>query len=152
MRLNYLIFIAALFFPHYPLAAASDLWPSQEHSPQDVVNIVIKALKDNNSDTDDGISVVYRFASPGNKANTGPIERFTRMIKLGFSDMLNHRFSRFDEMRFEGKTALQPVFLTTRDGREVGYLFQVGEQTIGEYKGMWMTEAVYPIPVTGQTI
>lgn len=119
--------------------------PSTEHTPEEVVRIVIDALRTNDPSDDAGIATVYRFASPGNRASTGPLPRFTRMIKLGFSDMLEHHSSRYDEMRVVDDKALQAVWLTQRSGAEIGYLFQLGRQRGGKYDGMWMTEAVLPL-------
>ena len=120
--------------------------PSREHSPQEVVEIVVEALRDNAaSDDDAGIATVFRFASPGNRASTGPLPRFTRMIKTGFADMLAHESARYDRMRVEADKALQAVWLTLPSGAEVGYAFQLGRQRGGEHDGMWMTEAVLPL-------
>lgn len=120
--------------------------PSPELSPEDVVEIVIDALRTNEGTDDDaGIRTVWRFASPGNRASTGPLPRFTRMIKRGFPAMLAHESSRFDEMRVVDDKALQAVWLTLPSGSEVGYAFQLGRQEGGEYDGMWMTEAVLPL-------
>lgn len=118
--------------------------PSADLSPQNVVKAVVEALQDNDID-DNGIFTVYCFASPGNKSNTGPLERFASMIKKGFPDMLNHEGSYFEEMKIEGSVALQPVWLTTSDGKEVGYMFKMGKQLQGEFKGMWMTDGVFPM-------
>lgn len=122
------------------------LHPGTDITPQQVVRIVIDALGTNGqSDQDAGIATVYRFASPGNRANTGPLSRFTTMIKRGFSDMLDHQGSRFDEMEITGDIAVQAVWLLQPSGEEVGYAFQLGLQSSGEYAGMWMTDAVMPL-------
>lgn len=122
------------------------LSPSPHFTPQQVVKIVVEALGSNGtSGSDAGIATVYRFASPGNRSNTGPLPRFTSMIKRGFPEMLDHAGSRYDTMEVTGNTAVQAVWLVTRTGEEVGYAFQVGKQSTGEYKDMWMTEAVIPL-------
>ena len=127
-------------------AQQAQLSPNADYQPQDVVKIVVKALQSNSEDDNDaGIATVFRFASPGNRANTGPLERFTRMIKGGFPDMLNHVEARFEPMNVSGDTALQAVWLSTTTGTEYGYAFQLGLQQSGEYEGMWMTEAVMPL-------
>lgn len=120
--------------------------PNTDLTPTEVVHIVIDALKTNDSaKNDDGIATVFEFASPGNKSVTGPLERFTIMIKRGFSDMLNHVDSEFSEIDIENNTALQAVWLTSRSGKQTGYIFQLGKQTSGENAGMWMTESVLPL-------
>ena len=130
--------------------------PSPEHEPDEVVEIVVAALRDNAETPDDaGIATVFAFASPGNRAATGPFERFRDMVKRGYPDMLGFSESRFGELRLGGDVAMQIVWLTQDDGREVGYVFQLGLQHGGEYDGMWMTDAVYPIgegPRSGTSI
>ena len=139
-----LAFLIAL--PATALADGHGAVPSTEHSPEKVVRIVVDALRENERrDGDEGIATVFRFASPGNRASTGPLERFTRMIKHGYSDMLGHVGARFEQMRVIDDKALQAVWLTTPSGTEMGYAFQLGRQSGGEFDGMWMTEAVMPL-------
>ncbi len=127
-------------------SSASAPSPNIELTPDQVVVIVVDALKHNDpTKDDDGIATVFEFASPGNRAMTGPLERFTQMIKRGFSDMLNHFDSSYGEMEISNNKALQSVWLTSRAGVETGYVFQLGRQIGGEYDGMWMTESVWPI-------
>jgi len=141
------IFIALLVLT-FGNANATDtpLAPNTELSPEQVVRIVVDALKSNDPDKDDdGIATVFSFASPGNKSSTGPLQRFTKMIKGGFGQMLNHIDSDFGPMEVSEDTALQAVWLTTRSGQQLGYVFQIGKQSGGDFNDMWMTEAVWPI-------
>lgn len=132
--------------PSVSLGDDNLLSPSADYSPQEVVRIVIEALGSNgDSEQDAGIATVFRFASPGNRANTGPLPRFGSMIKRGFSDMLDHLGSRYDEMEITGDIAVQAVWLLQPSGKEVGYAFQLGRQSEGTYSGMWMTDAVMPL-------
>ncbi|NND89664.1 MAG: DUF4864 domain-containing protein [Granulosicoccus sp.] len=124
---------------------ADEIAPHASLTPQQVVRIVIDSLKFNDESNDAGIATVFRFASPGNKAATGPLPRFTQMIKRGFPDMLNHAGARFEPMQIDGLTALQVVWLLKPSGQEVGYAFQLGKQTEGNFQGVWMTEAVAPL-------
>jgi len=130
--------------------------PSPELAPAEVVEIVVDALQENPRLPDDaGIATVFRFASPGNRAMTGPVERFATMIKRGYADMLGFAASRFEQIEIQADTAMQVVWLTQPDGRESGYVFQLGKQSGGEYDGMWMTDAVYPLgkgPRSGTSI
>lgn len=120
--------------------------PNTELTPEQVVQIVVEALKTNDpTKNDDGIATVFEFASPGNKSSTGPLQRFKKMIKGGFGQMLNHTNSVFGTMEINEATALQAVWLTTRAGQQLGYVFQIGKQSDGEFKGIWMTESVWPI-------
>ena len=117
-----------------------------------MVEIVVSALQANSEENNDaGIATVYSFASPGNRANTGPLERFARMVKGGFPDMLNHLGARYEPIEITGNNALQAVWLTSVTGKETGYAFKMGKQLSGEYKGMWMTEAVIPLGLGAQS-
>lgn len=118
--------------------------PDKQFTPQQVVQIVVQSLQQNTAD-DAGIATVFRFASPGNKRATGPLSRFSQMIKRGFPDMLNHIGARYEPMEITGNTAVQAVWLQTRDGQEYGYAFQLGKQSGGETDGAWMTDAVVPL-------
>lgn len=142
---RFLLLLSALLLPIVSYADSDKLAPNANLTPNDVVQIVITALKTNSDKNNNGIETVFRFASPSNKAVTGPIERFTQMIQRGFPDMLNHLQSDFSEIKIEGNTAVQAVWLTTVTGSKHGYVFQLGKQLNGEYKDMWMTEAVMPI-------
>ncbi|MGQ7844203.1 DUF4864 domain-containing protein [Granulosicoccus sp. 3-233] len=119
--------------------------PDREHAPEQVVSIIIGALQSNDPASDSGIATVYRFASPANRASTGPLARFSNMIKRGFPDMLNHVRARYTPMQVQDDQALQAVWLSTPDGRENGYGFQLSRQRGGEFDGMWMTDAVIPL-------
>ena len=145
--LNGKIFALSLFWMLSSSAHAdSSLQPSTQYQPDEVVKIVIEALGANTeSQNDDGIATIYRFASPGNRVNTGPLSRFTNMIKRGFGDMLNFVGSRYDPVEIQGNTAVQAVWLMMPDGTELGYAFQMGKQLSGEYADMWMTEGVVPL-------
>ena len=127
--------------------------PDASLQPGDVVKIVINALADNdNPYPDAGIATTFNFASPANKSNTGPFERFAIMLKGPvFALMLNHKRSDFSEVvQGEGR-AYQMVRLLTHDNVEVHFAFRLGLQAEGKYKDMWMTEAVWPlqVPVEG---
>jgi len=143
---SFIALLLAFTLPLQLARAEAEPVPSADLTPEQVIGIVIESLRDNDqSDNDDGIATVFRFASPANRAQTGPIERFARMIKVGFNDMLEHVSSRSDPIEIEGDTAVQAVWLMSSSGTEVGYAFQLGRQRGGEFDGMWMTEAVIPL-------
>ncbi len=121
--------------------------PSLELEPQDVVRIVIRALANNDFPfADAGIATTFGFASPANRRNTGPLNRFTRMVKsFPYGVMVGHVASKFSEVVYVGDNAYQLVHLTTRDGGEVVFAFRLSRQRDGVYAGMWMTDAVWPV-------
>jgi len=124
----------------------SNLQPSADITPDQVIKIVVEALRCNDPETgDEGIATVWRFAAPSNKAITGPLERFSNMLRGGFSNMLNHSNAEFGPIEIDGDRATQPVWLVTPQGNEFGYVFTIRRQGVGEYEGAWMTESVYPV-------
>ena len=126
--------------------------PSTSLKPDDVVRIVIGALARNDEPyADAGIETTYRFAAPSNKLNTGPLDRFTRMVKGStYGIMVDHASSEFSEVVVTGDKAYQLVRLTGSSGLTVVFAFRLGKQAEGEYENMWMTEAVWPVAVGDQ--
>ncbi len=121
--------------------------PSTDLAPQDVVKIVIDALAQNDQPHQNaGIETTFNFASPANKVNTGPLPRFIRMVKgAPYGIMVDHVGSEFSEVVLTGNRAYQMVRLNARDGRAVIFAFRLSKQQDGEFEGMWMTDAVWPV-------
>ena len=121
--------------------------PSAELAPQDVVRIVIDALSTNDEPyADAGIETTFSFASPANKVNTGPLERFIQMVKgPPYGIMVDHVSSEFSEVVLMGNKAYQMVQLTATNGRAEVFAFRLSKQQDGEFKDMWMTDAVWPV-------
>lgn len=141
-------FLAGIIaFSQISSASTGAIEPDQSYTPQQVVKIVVDSLQSNDATTDEGIATVFRFASPANKLSTGPLQRFSSMIKKGFPDMLNHSNARYDAMEVSGDKAIQAVWFMTRTGKEVGYAFQLSKQANGSSRGMWLTDQVFPLGI-----
>jgi hypothetical protein len=121
--------------------------PSRQHQPADVVRIVIEALAKNDEPfADAGIATTYAFASPANKANTGPLSKFTRMVRNpAYGIMIDHLEHEFSEVVQMGDKAYQMVRILGASGAEVVFAFRLGLQQDGDFAGMWMTDAVWPV-------
>jgi len=121
--------------------------PDPRLQPEDVVKIVLDALANNDTPyTDAGIETTFNFASPSNKAQTGPLERFTVMVKGPvYGVMVDHKSHQLIELVMSNNRAYQMVRLVTASGVAVHFGFRLGLQSDGEFKGMWMTEAVWPL-------
>lgn len=121
--------------------------PQINLKPQEVVRLVVNALADNDTPfTDAGIATTFNFASPANKVNTGPLEKFTAMVKgPSYGLMVDHLSSEFSEVVFKDSLAYQIVKLITRNGTEAVFAFRLSQQSGDEFQGMWMTDAVWPI-------
>ena len=123
-----------------PLSEA--LVPDPALSPSEVVRIQLEALRRNNGQNR-GIAVAFRFASPANRANTGPLPRFIAMIKQGpYALMLDFVHASYGPVETVADRARQPVTLTGPDG-SITYWFYLSRQTETPYEDCWMTDAVY---------
>ena len=73
------------FFLFTNIANADLIKPNTNLKPFEVLMIQLNSLKNNNNPYKDaGIEQTWEFAHPKNKAATGPLERFKKMI---YSDM-----------------------------------------------------------------
>ncbi len=124
------------------------LAPSPELTPEQVVQIQLNALRHNDS-RDRGIEVAFRFASPDNKLQTGPLARFTRMLQQGpYKLMFAYDNASFDPVEIEEGYARQRVTLIG-SGLVVAYEFYLSRQTEGGCIGCWMTDAVIAKRLSG---
>lgn len=117
------------------------LVPSPDLTPEQVVQIQLNALRHNDS-RNRGIEVAFRFASPNNKLQTGPLARFTRMLQQGpYNLMLAYDNAAYDPVEIQEDYARQRVTLIG-SGLVVAYEFYLSRQTEGGCIGCWMTDAV----------
>ncbi len=118
--------------------------PHPSLSPQEVVDIQLKAMQANdNPDKDFGIRTAFNFASPENKSNSGPIDRFIEMVhNPEYASLLNFKQYGLDEVLMHGGMALQKVTLIDAKDQPAVYLFQLTKQTEAPYEECWMTDNV----------
>ena len=121
--------------------------PTRGQLPGDVVRIVIEALAQNDEPhMDAGIATTFAFASPANKVNTGPLLKFTQMLRTpAYGIMIDHLEHEFSEVVMMGSDAYQMVRIRGIKGDEAIFAFRLSQQAGGEYDGMWMTDAVWPV-------
>jgi len=151
------LILSIIFFatPSLSLLAAITEKPEQQALPQptrgqlpgDVVRIVIEALAQNDEPyADAGIATTFAFASPANKVNTGPLLKFTQMVRTpAYGIMIDHVEHEFSKVVMVGSDAYQMVSIRGMKGGEVIFAFRLSQQVGGEYDGMWMTDAVWPV-------
>ncbi len=148
------VIVTTLLFLSGPVQAASDfvpeLQPSPQYLPEEVVGIQMRALGSNDRPfTDAGIKLTFRFASPLNKVNTGPLTKFSKLFASpAYEPMLNHRKLKIGDAKVELDTAIVPVYVETANGGRAGYLFVLGKQTIDPFMDCWMTNSVMPVRLT----
>lgn len=125
-----------------------DLVPSATLTPEQVVQIQLKALRLNDS-RNRGIEVAFRFASPDNRLQTGPLPRFISMIQQGpYSLMLAYDNVAYEPVEIVEDYARQRVTLIG-SGLVIAYEFYLSRQTKGDCLGCWLTDAVVAKPPSG---
>lgn len=127
-----------------PDGATPDPEPSPEWTAAEVIRLQVEALQANDDPSPDaGIATAFAFASPGNRAATGPLARFAAMVHgPAYRDMLGFARAEYAPIQIEGDQAAQEVTLVQADGRRVTFLFGVSRQQGGDCDGCWMTDAV----------
>lgn len=120
--------------------------PKPDLTPQQVVRAQLDALKHNDDPREDaGIAAAFAFASPENRKLTGPLERFTQMVKgPSYRTMIGHKSAEFGPMKvFDDKVAAQKVKVIGSAGESVEYLFILAKDA---KTGCWMTDGVMIVP------
>jgi len=118
------------------------LAPHPTLAPDDVVRIQLEALQ-HNGRRNRGIELTFRFASPANRSNTGPIERFQAIIKSPlYRPMLNSLSVEYEPVEIRGEVARQRVSLIGKSGKKFIYVFYLSKQFDEPYSNCWMTDAV----------
>ena len=138
--------------PMKPLSADEflpEIQPTPEYLPDEVVGIQMRALANNDRPFEDaGIELTFRFASPSNKANTGPLPRFTNLFSNpAYQPMLNHTMLEIGEAEIRQDRAKVPVMIEAKNGTKMVYLFMLSRQTESPYEDCWMTDSVTPIKI-----
>ena len=147
------IVFLTLVFLYSGQLMAGDLHQIKPHpslTPKDVVRIVMNALKNNDHpNKNNGIAITFNFASPANKQNTGPLSRFTSIIKgQTYNPMINHSSATYEKYNVMSNRASVDVILVSSDRKTYGYRFGLSQQNKNKYEGSWMIDTVIPIQVT----
>ena len=146
-RANPLVFLLILPFQVWAAYNIENAYPEPELKPNDVVRLQLLAMQQND-DSDFGIEVTFRFASPANKKQTGPLKHFIRLVRYpSYHTLLNHINATFLELTVEEDFAVQDVIITTSNGKRIGYRFRLSIQKGPLYPGCWMTDSVIPFKV-----
>ena len=141
--MKYIIVLSILLFFSKTSFADNLVKPSPDINPIDVVEVQLFALQ-SNDETDFGIRQTWEFAHPRNKMATGPLPRFTSMIKTpAYSILLNNLKFETKEIFNDGKTAGIAVRIEAKDNKAYTYMWTL-EKIIeeGPSNGNWMTSGV----------
>ena len=139
---NIIILVILLFFSKISFAD-NLVKPSPDINPIDVVEVQLFALQ-SNDESDFGIRQTWEFAHPRNKMATGPLPRFTSMIKTpAYSILLNNLKFETREIFNDGKIAGIAVRIEAKDNKAYTYMWTLEKITEeGPLKGIWMTSGV----------
>ena len=142
--------LPALFLLAMPATGQELLTPDPNLPPERVVEIQLQSLQKNDvPDPDTGIAQTWAFAHPDNKRVTGPLERFTRMIKgPDYRNMIDHQEHIVETVVQTDDYALFAVTIITADDQKMSFKWEVKKVKTGEFAGSWMTIAVSP-PLRG---
>lgn len=136
-------------FASASIVSADDaLKPSIDLSPRDVVRAQLRAMASNDANgPDSGIAIAFRFASPANKVQTGPVEKFATIVRNpAYVAMIDNTGLKFGKTVLEDSSALVPVIVNDPDGELFGYVFRLSRHSIVDCDRCWMTDSVAPIP------
>jgi len=145
---NFLI-VCLVIYPFYAWALGSKntSYPNPELLANEIVSLQLMAMQQNDV-SNHGIEITYRFASPQNKVQTGPLSRFIMLVKNpAYRPLLNHLDATFLNLKVEGNVAIQEVIITTSKGTRKGFRFLLSLQQGEQFKDCWMTDAVIPFEI-----
>lgn len=135
---------------HAPGGSDPHPCPSPALTPDDVVAAQLAGLAGeprHDSGAGPGMQTVWAFASPGNRAATGPANRFAEMLRSpAYVGLLEHRAAQQGPALVEGDGARQEVLVITQDDRAQGFTWVLARQ--GD--GCWLTDGVLRHPDEGE--
>ncbi|HEU0101252.1 MAG TPA: DUF4864 domain-containing protein [Mycobacteriales bacterium] len=128
--------------------------PAPGLSPTDVVLAQLAGLRSEprvGAAAGRGVHQVWAFASPGNRAATGPVQRFAAMLRgSAYAALLEHRAAQLGPLVDRGDEAQVEVLVLGTDDRTVGFTWVLARQRTGAYAGCWLTEGVVRHPDEGE--
>jgi len=145
-----LVGLSLLFSSCLAFAFDNSLAPNPSLSPQDVVRFQLQSLRENTNG--DGIEATFRFASPSNKAVTGPLERFSRLFEAKqYRPLLNHQDAEVRLIQSDGAVSEVMAALVDANGDYFWYQFRLSRQNKSPYNDCWMTDSVMRVPGPGRS-
>ena len=116
--------------------------PSPALSPEDVVRKQMQSLTGAGS-VAERIEGCYRFASPANRAHTGPIDRFSTMVQAPlYQALLNSKHYLIGRVTQQEGGAYLLVSTVDPSGELSLFRFFLSKQRVAPYQDCWMTDVV----------
>ena len=150
-----LIKITIIFFLFTNISNAELIKPKNKLKPFDVLMIQLNSLKNNNNFyKDSGIEQTWEFAHPNNKASTGPLERFKKMIYSdSYKILIAHENNKIIILEELENKLVYKVNILSKDKKRYYYIWQIEKvEQEGILKDCWMTTGVSDPIYLGETI
>ena len=126
--------------------------PDPSISPKEVISIQLIALQNNDLPYNDaGIEQTWEFAHPDNRAFTGPLDNFIRMLKNpSYVMMIDHLEHKIIPVQEQEMNSYYFVELIDSNGKKFGFEWTVEKvNQNGKFKDCWMTVGVsQPMPLS----
>ena len=126
--------------------------PDPSISPKEVISIQLIALQNNDLPFNDaGIEQTWEFAHPDNRAFTGPLDNFIRMLKNpSYVMMIDHLEHKIIPVEEQEMNSYYFVELIDSNGKKFGFEWTVEKvNQNGKFKDCWMTVGVsQPMPLS----
>ena len=146
------LFFAVMFIV---TTRADVIKPNNEIEPYQVVKIQLRSLKNNdNPFKNAGIEQTWEFAHPNNRAYTGPLKNFIKMINNpSYSMMLDHSDHEIIPVKEDKNISYFFVKLTDSKANIFGFEWTVSKvKDDSEFNNCWMTVGVSrPMPLANST-
>ena len=143
------LFLAAFLGFFGSSAIAGMQGPDPALTLEEVVEIQLGALQNNDDPTPDaGIAQTFALAHPSNRAVTGPLERFGRMIRMpAYAPLIGHAAHSIEQLAQAESRARLRVVIELQNGDTLQYLWEVRRVADGPDQGAWLTTFVSsPVP------
>ena len=143
MRILFKLFL--VFFLFTNIANANLIKPSTNLKPFEVLMIQLNSLKNNdNPYKDAGIEQTWEFAHPINKASTGPLERFKKMIYSdSYKILISHENTKITVLKESFDQFVFKVYVLSKNKKRYYYIWQMEKvKREGKFKDCWMTTGV----------
>ncbi len=132
-----------------PAAAETLKTPHPSIEPIDVVRTQLNALMRNDTPEDDfGIKQTWAFAHPSNRVNTGPYDRFARLLRTpSYAPLIDHVSHTVTEQNRATDWVQFKVMMEDSAGRVLAFAWVVKKADEAPFKDCWMTSGVsQPLP------
>ena len=153
MKILFKLIILFFFFTN--ISNAELIKPNINLKPYDVLKIQLNSLKKNNIPYKDaGIEQTWIFAHPDNKAITGPLDRFKKMIYSdSYKILIFHINNRVTILSESNNKLVYKVYILSKDKKKYYYVWQIEKiEKEGNFENCWMTTSVSGPTFLGETI